>query len=472
MTSAVTHSEPIVSKVTPAFNILSFLSEKRHSRHHTQAGIHAFVQGVMEGSVTDYQASAWLMAVCCNGLSLDETAWLTEAYVDSGERLDVSALMGNGLGPVVDKHSTGGVGDKTTLVLLPVLAACGAQVVKLSGRGLGFTGGTIDKLEAIPGFHTALDNAALISQTAQLGLALSSQTPNLAPADGTLYALRDVTSTVDSIPLIAASVVSKKIASGAPTIVLDIKVGLGAFMKTLEEARQLAEWCRAVGQRLGRSIATVISSMEEPLGYAIGHTLEVMETIDTLKGQGPKDLVALTVELGAVTLFSAGVETSLDAAKARIQAVLNNGDAYALFERWVSAQGGDVEAIRNTNQLPQAKNQLPLLAATSGTIAGVDALLVAQAAKMLGAGRTKKEDVLDLSVGVIVHKKVGECITAGEPWATLYANTQGVEEAQQLLSQALSISVGEVTLPSLILETCLPDSITPNMIFKALDESH
>jgi len=437
---------------SPPFSILSFLSDKRHNRPHSQGEIHAFVRGVMDGSVTDYQASAWLMAVCCHGLSLDETAWLTEAYVDSGERLDVSALKS----PVVDKHSTGGVGDKTTLVLLPVLAACAVQVVKLSGRGLGFTGGTIDKLEAIPGFHTALDSEALIAQTASLGLALSSQTPNLAPADGKLYALRDVTSTVDSIPLIAASVVSKKIASGAPTIVLDIKVGQGAFMKTVDEARQLAEWCRAVGQRLGRTIATVISSMEEPLGCAIGHTLEVMETIDTLKGHGPKDLEALVVELGAVTLVSAGVESSLEVAKARVQSVLNNGEAYQLFEHWVAAQGGDLAAIRDTALLPQATQTIELKAAESGVVAGINALQVAQAAKALGAGRTKKDDALDLSVGVVVHKKVGDVITEGDAWATLYANTKGIEEATKMTQQAIVIQQSEaVHRLSLILETAI-----------------
>ncbi|MFN8614765.1 MAG: thymidine phosphorylase [Vampirovibrionales bacterium] len=431
------------------FSIQSFLATKRHGGTHSQADIHAFVRGVMDGSVTDYQASAWLMAACCQGLNLDETTWLTEAYVDSGDRLDVSILRG----PVVDKHSTGGVGDKTTLVLLPVLAACGVQVVKLSGRGLGFTGGTIDKLEAIPGFHTALDNEALLAQTAQLGLALSSQTPNLAPADGVLYALRDVTATVDSVALITASVVSKKIASGAPTIVLDIKVGQGAFMKTLDEARQLAECCRAVGARLGRTIATVISNMEEPLGCAIGHTLEVEETLATLKGQGPADLQALVIELGAVTLLSAGSQNTLEAAKTSIETVLSSGAAYKVFEAWVAAQGGNVNALTNTQLMPQAQQQLAITANQSGYVSAINALQVAQAAKVLGAGRTLKTDPLDLGVGVVVHKKVGDAISTGDVWATVHANTQGIAQAQALLAEAFVVSPTATKPLPLILES-------------------
>ncbi|MEB3286080.1 MAG: thymidine phosphorylase [Vampirovibrionales bacterium] len=426
--------------------MIEIIDKKRRGEAHTKAEIDWLVETLMAGVIPDYQLSAWLMAVCCRGLDLDETTWLTDAYVRSGSVLDLSSIDG----VVVDKHSTGGVGDKTTLVLIPLLAAAGVNVVKLSGRGLGYTGGTVDKLEAIAGFQVALENQALIDQIKRIGVAISSQTKDLAPADGLIYALRDVTATVQSIPLIAASVVSKKIATGAKVIVLDIKYGSGAFMQTLEDARALAETCREIGRRLNRVISTVISGMDQPLGFAIGHTLEVVETIETLKGKGPADLEKLSLVLGAVALVGAGVCDNLKNAEERLLLHLHNGSALKKFEELLAAQHGDVGILSDPTRMPQAKALLDIPASQSGYIATVDAMTIAKAAKILGAGRSTKADVLDLGVGVVLHKKVGDKVTAGETLCTLYASAQGVEEAKILASQAFTYGDNLPTNPALV----------------------
>ncbi len=432
-------------------NIISIIDKKRRGGTHTEKEIRFLVETMVSGETADYQVSAWLMATCIQGLNLEETTWLTRAFVDSGEVLDLSSIEG----VIVDKHSTGGVGDKATLVLVPLLAVSGVHVVKLSGRGLGFTGGTIDKLEAIPNFHVALSNEEILAQMKSIGAAISSQTTDLAPADGKMYALRDVTATVDSIPLIAASVVSKKIATGAQAIVLDIKVGRGAFMKTREDAQALAKTCRKVGQQLGRSISTVISSMDQPLGYSIGHTLEVIEALETLKGEGPGDLRELCLKLGSVLLVSAGISPNLEKAEAQLATHLDDGTAYKKFQELVSAQGGDLEALEDTSLMPQPERIRIFPASKSGYVKTLDSLKIAQAAKLLGAGRTTKETPIDLGVGVILRKKIGDFVEAGEALVELFVGKKHDEEAFEQLKEAILLSDTPVTPPPLVDEVSL-----------------
>lgn len=432
-------------------SVIEIIDKKRRGETHSESEIQALVTGMMAGHIPDYQLSAWLMAVCIQGLTLEETAWLTQAYVDSGTHLDLSCIDG----VVVDKHSTGGVGDKTTLVLIPLLAASGVHVAKLSGRGLGFTGGTVDKLEAIPGFHVALSTDEFIAQIQKIGVAISSQTSDLAPADGKLYALRDVTATVQSIPLIAASVVSKKIAAGAQVIVLDIKYGAGAFMKTLTDARQLAQTCRDIGQRMGRHISTVISSMEQPLGNGIGHTLEVIETIETLKGKGPKDLEALCLALGAVALVGAKKAESQEAAEQQLKQHLMDGSALEKFRQLIIAQQGDSSIIDDYGRMPTAKKTVPVLSSQSGYVASLDSLAIAQAGKLLGAGRNTKEEAIDFSVGVVLHKKVGDPVQKEEPLLTLYVSDKPEQEAIERSSAAYQFSTTSPAAPILIDEIVL-----------------
>ncbi len=436
-------------------NIVSIIDKKRRGGTHSEEEIRFLVETMVSGETADYQVSAWLMASCIQGLNLDEATWLTQYFVESGEVLDLSSIEG----VVVDKHSTGGVGDKTTLILVPLLAVTGVNVVKLSGRGLGFTGGTIDKLEAIPGFRVSLSNDEMLAQIKQIGAAISSQTADLAPADGQMYALRDVTSTVDNIPLIAASVVSKKIATGAQAIVLDIKVGRGAFMKTREEAQELAETCREVGWRLGRSISTVISSMDQPLGYAIGHTLEVIEVLETLKGKGPDDLRELCLKLGGVLLLAAGKFSDLDKAEAELASHLDDGRAYQKFQELVSAQGGELEALDDPDLMPQPERIRIYPASKSGYVKTLDSLKIAQAAKSLGAGRSTKESPIDLGVGVVLRKKIGDYVEEGEALVELFIGKKNEEEAFDLLKEAIVFSDSPVESPALVEELSLGEAL-------------
>jgi len=448
--------------LTVIMKLLDIIDKKRRGMTHSAEEINALIQMACSGKAKDYQLSAWLMAVCINGLNLDETAWLTQAMVESGKQLDFSHLKG----VVVDKHSTGGVGDKTTIALLPLLAAvgekAGVKVAKLSGRGLGFTGGTIDKLEAIPGFETALSNERFAEQLSQIGMALSSQTPDLAPADSLLYALRDVTATVESIPLIAASVVSKKIAAGAQIILLDIKYGAGAFMKTVEEVRELAFTCREVGKRLGRRISTVISGMEQPLGLAVGNALEIAEIVDLLNGKGPQDLEDLCVVLGATLLRQSeeavGISNST-AAEERVKQAMRDGSAMASFREWILAQKGDAAFLDDLKKLPQAKRAAVVKADKAGYLERVDAMSVARAAKLAGAGREEKSAKILLSVGVKLNKKVGDAVAVGELLAELYLDDAAVTPdetgALDALYAAFSISPQPVQPPALLDEICL-----------------
>jgi pyrimidine-nucleoside phosphorylase len=423
--------------MTNPTNPTHWIEQKKNGVTHTPQEVHALVNAVMEGHMKDYQLSAWLMAVCLNGLNEDETFALTEAFVKSGTVLDFKALGVKGV--VVDKHSTGGVGDKVTLVLSPLLAACGLKVAKLSGRGLGFTGGTIDKLEAIPGFNIALSEEQFLNQLDQQGLALSAQTASLAPADGIFYALRDVTATVDNLSLIAASVVSKKIASGAEVIVLDVKYGEGAFMKTREEATTLAELCTRIGERFGRRMKTILSSMEAPLGRSIGHTVEVAEAIETLQGQGHPDVEALCLHLAAVALVGAGQFPHYEEAHHYASDRLKTGEALSAFRGLVQAQGGDINVIESPELMPQPTAILPVLAEHQGYIHQINALAIAKAVKQMGGGRTSKTDALDLSVGVVLRKSVGDAVAVGEPLFDLWAGHHRTEEAKAMALQAFTI---------------------------------
>lgn len=439
-------------------NIIEIIDKKRRGFIHTHEEIETLVRLMLSGEAHDYQISAWLMAVCIQGLTIDETTWLTQCFVESGRQLDFSNLSG----VIIDKHSTGGVGDKTTIGLIPMLVAvgeaAGVKVAKLSGRGLGFTGGTIDKLEAIPGFQTALSTERFAEQLATVGMALSSQTSDLAPADATMYALRDVTATVESIPLVAASVVSKKIAAGANVIVLDIKYGVGAFMKTLEEARNLASTCQEVGRRLGRDVSTVISSMNQPLGYAIGHSLEVLETVELLCGRGPADLETLCITLAQVALIDAERRQGLAADAAsiamRLRACLRDGSALAKFREWVIAQGGDPAFIEDSTRLPAARRIVEVFAPQDGYVSELNALLVARAAKLSGAGRVTKNAPIHLGVGVRLLKKVGDAVEMGEPIAQLHidslTDTPDEAAAQEALAQAFSFVEQPVAIPPLL----------------------
>jgi pyrimidine-nucleoside phosphorylase len=395
-----------------------------------------FVQGVTAGSFPDYQASALLMAILLRGMSAPETAALTDAMVRSGIRVDYPGLDGM----PVDKHSTGGVGDKTSLILAPLAAACGAYVPMMSGRGLGHTGGTLDKLESIPGFRTALSLAELRAALADVGCALIGQTSEIAPADRILYALRDVTGTVESIPLICASIMSKKIAEGIGGLVLDVKTGVGAFMKTPEASRQLAESLVAIGLASGVRTEALITSMDAPLGRMVGNSLEVIESIETLKGRGPADLESLSVTLAARMIMAAGVERDEHAAEARIRTALTSGAALETFRRIIERQGGNPGVVDDYALLPAAPDRHPVRALRSGYVAALHAEMVGRAAVALGAGRATLDDLIDPGVGIEVRCPPGTRVDEGD--AVLLVHHQrgrGLAEALPLLTSAIRV---------------------------------
>jgi len=427
--------------------MIDLITKKRNGEVHTAEEIKYIIDGVKSGTIPDYQISAWLMAVYFNGMNFEESAILTEAMAKSGDMLDLSDIGDC----IIDKHSTGGVGDKITLILIPLLAAAGVPVAKLSGRGLGHTGGTIDKLESIPGFNTSLDMKDFINQVKEIGAAIAGQTAKLTPADGKLYALRDVTCTVDCMPLIASSVVSKKVASGANIIVLDVKYGNGAFVKTPEDAELLSKIMVEIGKRLNRSITAVITSMDQPLGYAIGNSLEVIESINTLKNQGPKDVTELSLHLGAISLLKAGKCSSIEEGTSMLQKLLENGKAFEKLKEIVKCQGGMVEAIDDIALLPQAEFVVDFVSTQNGYVKTLDALKVAQACKLLGAGREKKEDSIDYSVGVVLNKKIGDCVEQGEVIARIHANSKALaQQALENLEKAYIIDNNPCCVPNLI----------------------
>ena len=429
--------------------IVDLIEKKKKGEKHTREEIEFIIDSLMNGTAADYQISAWLMAVYFNGMDIEETTNLTRAMIESGETLDLSAISDN----IIDKHSTGGVGDKITILLIPILQALGIPVAKLSGRGLGFTGGTIDKLESIPNFNCALTMEQMIEQVKEIGAAIVSQTAKLAPADGKLYALRDVTATVDSMPLIASSVVSKKIASGANNIILDVKYGNGAFMKTAQEAQELSSIMVQVGKNLGKKITAVVSAMNEPLGRAVGNSLEIIETIEFLKGNTCYDLEEITYKLASISVLKMGMAKTEDEALKMVREVVVNGKALACFRELIAKQGGNSSIIDDYNLLTQAKNRFEIKAKNCGIIASINALSIAKASKMLGAGRDKKTDSIDYSVGVYLNKKTFERVEKNDTIATLYVNDKSAEEveiAKDLVQNAFEIKQKDCENKSLI----------------------
>lgn len=397
---------------------VDIIIKKRDRAELTGDEIDFFIDGLTHGSIPDYQASAWAMAVLLNGMTERETTDLTLAMAHSGETLDLTGVV-----PVaVDKHSTGGVGDKTTLVVEPIVASCGLPVGKMSGRGLGFSGGTLDKMESVPGYRTNLTREEFLHQLKQIGLVLTGQSGDLAPADGKLYALRDVTGTVPSIPLIASSIMSKKIAAGAQAIVLDVKVGVGAFMETLEDARRLAALMVAIGRLSGRKTVALLSDMNQPLGEAVGNALEVREAIDTLHGSGPADFREHCLIVASHMLNLGQKAPNLQFARQMAEEALESGQAWTLFRQLVHAQGGDLAYVDDPERLPRAALVETVSAARAGYLSGINAREVGETSVELGAGRARKEDLIEHSVGIVIHHKVGDRVEKGQPLFTIHAN--------------------------------------------------
>lgn len=408
----------------------------RDGRALSRDEIGMLVQGAADGSVPDYQLAAWLMAVCLRGLSHDETAMLTQAMVDSGRRVDLSHVAGI----KVDKHSTGGVGDKTSLVIAPMAAACGVPVPMMSGRGLGHTGGTLDKLEAIPGFRTALSLAELHAQVADIGCALIGQTDEVAPADRRLYALRDVTATVESLPLICGSILSKKIAEGIDALVLDVKTGAGAFMPDEAKARELAQALVSLAEASGLTCAALLTPMDAPLGRAVGNALEVRECLDVLRGGGPDDLVVLCVELAGLMVWLGRQAPSLDEARTKARATLRDGSALAMFRRVVERQGGDPLIVDQPDRLPAAPDVVIVEAPADGFVTALDAGLIGRAAVRLGAGRERVNDPIDPAVGVVVRAPLGTAVQRGAPVLEVHARSRSrCDAAWPLLVRAVQV---------------------------------
>jgi pyrimidine-nucleoside phosphorylase len=420
---------------------LELIREKRDGQAHSEDAIQFLVNGATTGTIPDYQLAAWLMAVRLNGMSDRETKTLTLAMAASGRQLDLSSIPGR----KVDKHSTGGVGDKATLVVGPLVAAAGVPVAKLSGRALGHSGGTLDKLEAIPGFQVDLGIDEFIAQVRRIGIAVAGQTADMVPADKVFYALRDATATVDSVPLIASSVMSKKLAAGADAILLDVKAGRGAFLGTVPEAEALARALVAIGTNAGRETVAYITDMEQPLGRAVGNALEVREAIDTLAGHGPADLETLSLRLAGEMLSLARVPP------VELRRLLTDGSALRKFAQLIQAQGGDPRVSHDPARLPAAPVQRPAPAPRAGTVAGIDALEVALAAKALGAGRDRKDAPIDLAVGIVLNVKIGDLVAEGDPLAIIHARTSaGAESITRRLTVAFTIADSAGSRPLLL----------------------
>ncbi|WP_300565729.1 pyrimidine-nucleoside phosphorylase [uncultured Acetatifactor sp.] len=413
------------------------IMKKRNGGELSKEEIDFFIGGYTKGEIPDYQVSALMMAIYFRKMTEAETLALTMAMADSGDRLDLSGIRG----VKVDKHSTGGVGDKTSLALAPMVAACGIPVAKMSGRGLGHTGGTIDKLESFPGFTTALTTERFIDNVNRIGIAIMGQTADLAPADKKLYALRDVTATVDNLSLIASSIMSKKLAAGADAIVLDVKTGSGAFMKQEAEAKALAEEMVKIGKNAGRRTVAVISDMDQPLGFAVGNALEVREAIETLRGNGPEDFLELCLTLGSQMLMAGGKAESAREAEEMLRAVIADGSALGKLAEFVEAQGGDGSAVYHPELLPQAAIQEPVAAPESGYLSRIVCDEVGICSLILGGGRETKESEIDLSVGLVLCKKVGDYVEAGEPLAVIHANdADRAEQARARYLKACTIA--------------------------------
>ena len=428
--------------------MVDLIEKKRDGQELSTEEIKFIINGYTDGSIPDYQVSALTMAIYFKGMTEKERADLTMAMVESGDQIDLSQIEGI----KVDKHSTGGVGDTTTLVLGPLVAALGVPVAKMSGRGLGHTGGTIDKLEAVEGFHVEIQNQEFIDLVNENKIAVIGQSGNLTPADKKLYALRDVTATVDSIPLIASSIMSKKIAAGADAIVLDVKTGAGAFMKTLDDSRELAKAMVRIGNNVGRRTMAVISDMSQPLGYAIGNALEVKEAIDTLKGEGPEDLTELCLTLGSHMVYLAEKASSLEEARTLLENVIKDGSALDKLKVFLSSQGGDASIVDEPSKMPQAKYVIELEAKEDGYVSEIVADEVGTAAMLLGAGRATKESVIDLAVGLVLRKKIGDQVKKGESLVTIYSNFEDVNEVKEKLYENIKVSSSKVEAPILVHE--------------------
>lgn len=426
--------------------MVDLIEKKRDGRQLTKEEIQFIIKGYTDESIPDYQMSALLMAVFFQGMSEQECAELTMAMIQSGDTIDLSGIEGI----KVDKHSTGGVGDTTTLVLGPLVAAVGVPVAKMSGRGLGHTGGTIDKLEAVPGFHMELSNEEFIKLVNENKIAIVGQSGNLTPADKKLYALRDVTATVNSIPLIASSVMSKKIAAGADAIVLDVKTGAGAFMKDIDDAKELARTMVNIGNTVGKKAVAIISDMSQPLGYAIGNALEVREAIATLRGEGPKDLEELCLTLGSHMVYLANKASSFEEARKMLTDAIESGKAIETMKAFLQAQGGDPAVVDQVEKLPQAEYKIKLEAKESGYISEIIANEIGTAAMILGAGRETKESKIDLSVGIELHKKVGDRVEQGDTLVTIHSNRENVEDVKKKLYESIKISGTHIQAPPLI----------------------
>ena len=424
---------------------VDIIEKKRDGNVLTTDEIQFFITNYTNGTIPDYQVSALLMAIYYQGMTSKECADLTSAMMYSGDTVDLSSIKGI----KVDKHSTGGVGDTTTLVLAPLVAALDVPVAKMSGRGLGHTGGTTDKFESIPDFKIELSKQDFINQVNSEGLAVIGQSGNLTPADKKLYSLRDVTGTVNSIPLIASSIMSKKLAAGADAIVLDVKTGDGALMKDMADSEKLAHEMVNIGNQIGRRTMAIISDMSQPLGFAIGNALEVKEAIDTLKGHGPADLTELVLTLGSQMVVLADKAKTLEEARIKLQEVIKNGKAIEKFKTLIEAQGGDSSVVDHPEKLASAPYQIALAALKSGYVSKIIADQIGIAAMQLGAGRATKEDIIDPAVGIVLHKKVGDKVTEGEALLTIHANTDKLDTIKQKLYDNITIS-DNATEPQLI----------------------
>ena len=426
--------------------MVDLIAKKRDNHELSTSEIQFMVENYTNGIIPDYQMSAMMMAIYFNGMTEQERADLTMAMVHSGETINLHGIEG----VKVDKHSTGGVGDTTTLVLGPLVAAVGVPVAKMSGRGLGHTGGTIDKLESVAGFHVEISNEKFIELVNDNKIAVIGQSGDLTPADKKLYALRDVTATVNSIPLIASSIMSKKIAAGADAIVLDVKTGAGAFMQTEEDSIELAQAMVNIGNNVGRNTMAIISDMSQPLGFAIGNALEVKEAIDTLNGHGPQDLTELCLTLGSYMVLLAKKADSVEEARKMLQEVIDNGKALEVFKTFLASQGGDASVVDDPSKLPDAPYKIELPATEEGYIKEIVADEIGTAAMMLGAGRETKDSVIDLAVGLVLHKKVGDFVKEGESLLTIHSNTEDVEKVKQVLYNNIVIVPEKVEAPQLI----------------------
>lgn len=427
--------------------MFDIIAKKRDGGVLSREELEFAVMGFVNGQVPDYQMSALLMAIYLRGMTEKETAQLTDVMAHSGDMVDLSAISGI----KADKHSTGGVGDKTTLVIAPIVAACGVKIAKMSGRGLGHTGGTVDKMEAVPGTQTAVDRERFFAQVNEIGISVIGQSGNLAPADKKMYALRDVTATIGCVPLIASSIMSKKLAAGSDCILLDVKTGNGAFMKTLDDSIELAKAMVSIGQHNGRKVAALITDMDTPLGHNIGNSLEVIESVEVLKGHGPADLTEVCYQLAANMLYLAG-KGSLEECRRMAEEAVASGAAYEKLKQMFAAQGGDVSVLDDPDKFQKAKFSRPLLAAESGCLVRMNTEMVGNASVCLGAGRITKEDTIDFAAGIVLHKKTGDKVEAGECLATLYADhEEKFAAAEEMFRAALTFGPAPEPVPALVM---------------------